>query len=104
MYRTLSIASLVIILISLALVYVYFANIDRSLIIHLDSYHNLTYLGDKNDVLRIVFIGWLLVLLNIFLIRIIEKNYSLIAKILAWGTVLLSLLILVVIGGIILTN
>lgn len=106
MSRFLSIISLILIFISLALVYVIFADlsVDKSIVIRLDPYRKITFLGDKNDVLKIAVIGFSLVLINIFLGTIMEKRYKLISHIMIFGTVLLAILILVVIGGIIVIN
>lgn len=104
MIRFLSIISLMLILLSLAIIYINFADTKTALIVRWDAYRHLTYLGDRNDVLRIAVSGWLLIFFNIFLIRMMEKKLPSAAKILSWGTVLLSLLILVVISIIILSN
>ena len=104
MIRLLSIISLILIFVSLAIAYVHFSDPVKFLIIRSDAYRQLTLLGSRNDVLKVIIIGFLLIFFNTFLTRVMLKRYYFISKILSVGTFFLSLLILVVIFGIILAN
>lgn len=102
--RLASLISLLFIFFALSFIYVIFTDIQQSIIIRLDVYHNLTFLGTRIDALRIAVVGLILILFNIIFIRIIEKKYLFEARFLAFGNILAALLILIVISGIILVN
>lgn len=102
--RLTSLFSLFFIFLALSFIYVAFAGIQDSIIIRLDTYHNLTFLGFRSGVLKIAVTGLAIVLFNILLVRIIERKYFFEARILSFGNIIISVLILVVISGIIYLN
>ncbi len=99
-----SLISLLLIFLALSFIYVIFADVHQSIIIRLDTYRNLTFLGARADALRIAVIGLAIILFNIIFARIMEKKYLFEARTLSFGNILVAILILVVISGIILVN
>lgn len=102
--RLTSLLSLFFIFLALSFIYVAFADIQNSIIIRIDTYRNLTFLGSRSDVLKITVIGLAIILFNILLARVFERKYFFEARILSFGNILVAILILVVISGIILVN
>jgi len=102
--RIASLISLFFISLTLSFIYVIFADVNQSIIIRLDTYNDLTFLGTRSDVLRISVVSLAIVLLNIILVRIMEKKYLFEARVLSFGNIIFAILILVVIGGIIYIN
>ena len=102
--RITSLISVLFIFLSLSFIYVFFSDIQQLIIIRVDTYRNLTFLGSRVDVLKVSVIGLMLVLFNILIVRFLEKKYLFEARFLAFGNILFAILILVVISGIILVN
>lgn len=102
--RLTSLLSLLFIFISLSFIYIVFADIQDSIIVRLDTYRNLTFLGSRGDVLKVAVTGLILILFNILLIRILERRYLFETRFLVFGNILIAMLILVVISGIVLIN
>ncbi len=104
MSRLFAVISLFLIFISLALIYLNLSDNEKLLTIRLDTYRNATFLGTKNDVLKIGLVGEILVLINIVLARILQKKYKFVSDVFSAGTVFLAILILIIISGIIIIN
>lgn len=97
--------SLLLIGIALALTHLHFTGINvDTIIIYLDFYRNRTVLRNTSDLYQFITIGLALVIINFFIvIELIKKNIYL-AHVVAIGTLILSILILITVGGIIRIN
>lgn len=99
------ILSLALIVISALSVFIHFAPANgSSIIIYFDLYRDRSVLGSVGDLNRFIFLGIVLVTINYFIIRELTHKNVFLANVMALGTLILSLLILIAVGGIIHIN
>lgn len=97
-------SSFFFIFLSLALLYVYFADTQTSIVVQIDPYRDQNLLGGRNTVLRIAVAGLALIIINIFIGLLLQKNHRPFNALLILATVIFSVLILIVISVIIKIN
>lgn len=97
-------ASLLFLIITSVLFYLYFAGISNFFIVKIDTLRGINFLGGKMDVLGILISGALLTAINIVLSAKLYYRDKFLANLLAFFTLFLSLLILISVGVIVAIN
>ncbi|MFH1759301.1 MAG: hypothetical protein ABH822_01930 [Patescibacteria group bacterium] len=97
-------ASLFILLIGFSVAFVALADVRHLLVIHFDSYSGIDFLGDKSDVFGALLSGLALTIINGLLAIAFYLRERLLSYILAFSSILVSLLILITIFVIVSVN
>lgn len=98
------IAGLVFLVAGFSVAYIQLADLQNLLIIHFDSFKGIDFLGDKNDVFGILFLGLVVLAVNIFLANILYLRERFLSYLLSFSAALFCLLLLIVVFAIISIN
>ena len=97
--------SLFLLVVAFSMVYVQLGEVQHLLIIHFDSYNEVPdFLGSKDNVYGILLIGLILNVLNAFLAITFYYRERFLSYLLAFSSILISVLILLTISVIIAVN
>lgn len=97
-------ASFVLLIFSFSFVYVNLVDVSNLLIIHFDAYRGADFFGEKGDIFNILLLGLAVLVLNGLLAGELYFRERFLAYVLAFGSVLFSLLIFIGIVAIISVN
>lgn len=87
-----------------SLAYIHLAEIQSLLIVHFDSFRGIDFLGDKNDVYGMVGVGAIALLINSALANIFYFRERFLSYLLAFGTLVLTFLLLIAVFAILSIN
>lgn len=84
--------------------YLNLADAERFLVVHLDSFRGIDFLGEKKHVWGILGMAAALSLINIWLSRVFYHRIRFFSELFSWFNILLWILMFIVIGVIIAVN
>ena len=86
-------------------VFIHFSNAPgNNIIMYLDLYRDRSVLGSIHDLYQFILLGFVLVLANYFIVKELISKNAFLANVMASGTLMLSILILIAVNGIIHLN
>ncbi|TSC95613.1 MAG: Uncharacterized protein Athens071426_121 [Parcubacteria group bacterium Athens0714_26] len=98
------IISIIFIVVGFSVVYTNLSYVQNLLVIHYDTFNGIDFLGNKSDVLNLLFSGLVMIGLNIFLGRELYLREKFLSYLLAFSTPVFTLLILIGVFAIISIN
>ncbi|MDP1689273.1 MAG: hypothetical protein Q8L47_04065 [bacterium] len=97
--------SLIILIVSAIVTYLYFPSISgNNIIIYLDLYRDRSVSGSVRDIYQFISLGFVLICTNLLISRELSSKQTILASFVSVVSVILSILILIAIGGIIHIN
>lgn len=94
--------ALIILSIAALVAYLHFtAASGNTIIIHLDFYRDRSVVGDMGDLYRFIFVGLVLISINFFIAKELILKNAYLSRIVAGGSLILAILILIAVGSII---
>ncbi len=95
---------LLILVVAFCFVYLKIIDVQTPLIIHFDAYKGIDFIGGKMDVFGILILALVIILINLFLADFLYQRERFLSYILGFGSLGLSVLILIAVAVIINVN
>lgn len=102
--RTAFFAAVGVIALSFVLVYRFAARVHHLLVIHFDRFRSINFLGSTNDLLSIWIVGLIVAIVNTLFVGFWYRRDKVVARILAFVTLMFQGLILLALGVIMSVN